>query len=49
MLKSNGMTITQPADSLRKELMAIGEKMTAEWLAAAGADGKAIIDAYRKK
>jgi len=49
VLKSNGMTISQPAESLRKDLLAIGEKMTAEWLAAAGADGKAIIDAYRKK
>jgi hypothetical protein len=29
--------------------MAIGETMTTDWLASAGADGKAIIDAYRKK
>ena len=49
VLKSNGMNIAPPADSLRKELLAIGEKMTAEWLASAGADGKAIIDAYNKK
>lgn len=49
ILKANGMTVSAPAESLRKDLMAIGEKMTAEWLASAGADGKAIIDAYRGK
>ena len=43
------MTVSAPAESLRKDLMAIGEKMTAEWLASAGADGKAIIDAYHRK
>ncbi|WP_372658739.1 TRAP transporter substrate-binding protein [Hydrogenophaga sp.] len=48
ILAANGMTIAQPSDSVRKALMAIGETMTAEWLASAGADGKSIIDAYRK-
>ena len=48
VLQSNGMTIAQPSEALRKELKRIGETMTAEWLAAAGPDGKAIIDAYRK-
>lgn len=49
VLKANGMTIAQPADSVRKELQRIGEVMTGEWLTATGADGKAIIDAYRAK
>ena len=48
VLQSNGMTIAQPSEALRKELKRIGETMTAEWLAAAGPDGKAIVDAYRK-
>ncbi|MBX3588215.1 MAG: TRAP transporter substrate-binding protein [Ramlibacter sp.] len=48
VLSSNGMTIAQPSESVRKALLAIGETMTAEWLASAGPDGKAIIDAYRK-
>jgi TRAP-type transport system periplasmic protein len=47
-LASKGMTIASPSDALKKELAAIGETMTAEWLKAAGPDGQAIIDAYRK-
>jgi hypothetical protein len=34
---------------VRLALQKIGEQMTEEWLATAGADGKAIIDAYRRK
>lgn len=48
VLQSNGMTIAQPSEALRKELKRIGETMTSEWLAAAGPEGKSIIDAYRK-
>jgi len=48
VLKSNGMAIEPPSDSVRSALKAIGEQMTAEWLESAGAEGKAIIDAYRK-
>jgi TRAP-type transport system periplasmic protein len=49
VLKANGMNIAEPSDSVKQALMAIGETMTTDWLASAGADGKAIIDAYRKK
>lgn len=49
VLKANGVAISEPSDSVKRALKAIGEKMTTEWLASAGADGKAIIDAYRKK
>jgi TRAP-type C4-dicarboxylate transport system substrate-binding protein len=49
ILKANGMTIAEPANSVKKALAAIGETMTTEWLASAGPEGKAIIDAYRKK
>jgi TRAP-type transport system periplasmic protein len=49
VLKANGVTIAEPSESVKKALLAIGETMTTEWLASAGADGKAIIDAYRKK
>lgn len=48
-LAAKGMTISAPSDSVKKELAAIGETMTAEWLKTAGADGQAVIDAYRKK
>jgi TRAP-type C4-dicarboxylate transport system substrate-binding protein len=46
-LKAGGMTVGPAGDSLVGELKAIGETMTAEWLEAAGADGKAITDAYK--
>ena len=49
-LAAKGMKIdTVAGESLRKELKPIGETMTADWLKLAGADGKAIIDAYNKK
>jgi TRAP-type C4-dicarboxylate transport system substrate-binding protein len=49
ILKANGVTVAPPSDSVKAALQKIGETMTAEWLASAGADGKAIIDAYRKQ
>lgn len=49
ILKANGVTIAQPSESVKAVLQKIGDTMTEEWLASAGADGKAIIDAYRKK
>lgn len=47
-LAAKGMTIAVPSEPLKKELAAIGETMTAEWLKSAGPDGQAIVDAYRK-
>ena len=49
VLADNGVTVAPPSDSVREALRKIGETMTEEWLASAGAPGKAIIDAYRKK
>ena len=48
-LAAKGMKVAPPSDALRKELMAIGETMTADWLKTAGADGKAVVDAFNKK
>ena len=49
-LAAKGMKIdTVVGESLKKELKPIGDTMTAEWLKSAGAEGKAIIDAYNKK
>lgn len=48
-LKAKGMTIAQPSADLQKALAEIGNTMTAEWLKAAGPDGQAVIDAYRKQ
>jgi TRAP-type C4-dicarboxylate transport system substrate-binding protein len=48
-LSAKGMKIAPPSDALKRELLAIGETMTAEWVKAAGADGQAIISTYRRK
>lgn len=45
-LAKNGMTVEDSGPEFLAELKAIGEKMTADWLETAGADGQAIIDAY---
>lgn len=47
-LGKNGMLTGQPTDEIRDGLNKIGATMTEEWLKTAGAEGKAIIDAYRK-
>jgi TRAP-type C4-dicarboxylate transport system substrate-binding protein len=47
-LSAKGMKVAAPSDTLRRELKMIGGQMTLEWLRNAGADGQAIIDAYRK-
>lgn len=47
-LAAKGMKIDTAPEALKRELKAIGERMTADWLATAGPEGKAVIDAYRK-
>ncbi|MDN3516874.1 TRAP transporter substrate-binding protein [Aquisalimonas lutea] len=47
-LEDNGMNVIEPSETLVEELNAIGERMTEEWIEDAGADGRAIIDAYRE-
>lgn len=46
-LEENGMKVSPPSEQLASELEAFGQTMTDEWLATAGEDGKAIIEAYR--
>lgn len=46
-LKENGMTVGRAGDQLVTDLKAVGATMVENWLATAGDDGKAIIDAYR--
>ncbi|WP_342078241.1 TRAP transporter substrate-binding protein [Yoonia sp. SS1-5] len=46
-LAEGGMTVGPAGDALVEELKAIGETMTAEWLENAGADGQAIVDAFK--
>ena len=47
-LAENGMKTLMPADALSTEFQVIGDRMVEEWLEKAGADGKAIADAYNK-
>ena len=46
-LEANGMAVEDASPEFLAELQAIGAKMTADWLASAGADGQAILDAYK--
>jgi TRAP-type C4-dicarboxylate transport system substrate-binding protein len=47
-LKKNGMNVAPPSAQLKADFRKIGQTMTEEWLKSAGADGKAIVDAFRK-
>jgi TRAP-type C4-dicarboxylate transport system substrate-binding protein len=47
-LKKNGMNVAPPTAQLKTDLGKVGDTMLKEWLDKAGADGKAVIDAYRK-
>jgi len=47
-LAKNGMHVSPPSAQLKADFKKIGDTMTAEWLKTAGADGKAIVDEYRK-
>jgi TRAP-type C4-dicarboxylate transport system substrate-binding protein len=46
-LKAGGMTVGPAGDKLVSDLKKIGETMTAEWLQKSGAEGKAIVDAFK--
>ncbi|MCL4768350.1 MAG: TRAP transporter substrate-binding protein [Hyphomicrobiaceae bacterium] len=47
-LADNGITVVKPAAALLDGLKEVGKQMTVEWEKSAGADGKALLDAYRK-
>ncbi len=47
-LRTNKMTVYEPSASFKAELTKLGEPMLNDWLTKAGADGQAIINAYRK-
>jgi TRAP-type C4-dicarboxylate transport system substrate-binding protein len=47
-LKAKGMKVQPPGPQLREGLKKIGEQLTDDWLKRAGADGKAVLDAYKK-
>ncbi len=47
-LKKNGMNVAAPSPQFKSDLGKIGDTMLKEWLDKAGADGKTVVDAYRK-
>jgi hypothetical protein len=42
------MRVLPPSSALKTGLQQIGERLTGEWVVKAGADGRAVIDAYKK-
>ena len=42
------MKVLPPSDKLKADLKKIGDQLTADWLKRAGADGEAVIEAYKK-
>jgi TRAP-type C4-dicarboxylate transport system substrate-binding protein len=48
LLSSNGMQVAEPSADLKSGLARIGDTMTQEWEARAGADGRVILQDYRK-
>lgn len=47
-LKANGMQVLPPSPQLKADMAKVGETMLKEWADKAGADGKAMLDAFRK-
>jgi TRAP-type transport system periplasmic protein len=47
-LVAKGVKVSPPSEALKRELLAVGTRMTTDWLKQAGADGQAIVDAFRK-
>ena len=47
-LKANGMNIMEPSAQLKADLKKVGDVMIKDWLAKAGAEGQALLDAFRK-
>jgi TRAP-type C4-dicarboxylate transport system substrate-binding protein len=49
LLAENKIVVQKPTAELRDALVKIGATMTAEWEKSAGADGAALLKAYRGK
>jgi len=49
LLAKNGVSVNEPSAELKGALAKIGEQMAAEWEKLAGAEGQAILKAYRGK
>jgi TRAP-type C4-dicarboxylate transport system substrate-binding protein len=47
-LKTKGMKVQPPSTALKDGFKKIGEQLTTDWLTKAGAEGKDLVDAYKK-
>jgi TRAP-type C4-dicarboxylate transport system substrate-binding protein len=47
-LAAKGMKVLQPSPELRAGLQKVGDQLMQDWLKKAGAEGQAIVDAYKK-
>jgi len=47
-LKAKGMKVLPPSEALATGFKKVGDQLTQDWLKKAGADGQAIVDAYKK-
>ena len=47
-LKAKGMKVQPPSAKLKDDMKKIGDTLTADWLKKTGADGEAVIAAYKK-
>ena len=47
-IAAKGMKVLPPSPALKAGFQKVGEQLTQDWLKKAGADGQAVIDAYKK-
>jgi TRAP-type C4-dicarboxylate transport system substrate-binding protein len=47
-IAKKGMKVQKASPELQAGFRKIGEQLTADWLKRAGAEGQAVIDAYKK-
>jgi TRAP-type C4-dicarboxylate transport system substrate-binding protein len=47
-IAKKGMKVLKPSKALEDGFKKIGEQLTADWLKRAGAEGQAVVDAYKK-
>jgi len=47
-IAKKGMKVLKPSPALESGFKKIGEQLTVDWLKRAGAEGQAVVDAYRK-
>ena len=47
-LKANGMQVVEPTPQLTADMKKVGDVMLKEWLEKSGAEGQALLDAYKR-